>query len=79
LAQTIARHRAWLDRSGELAERRRTRLKERVREAVERQLQQVVWRELGGERILEESLGDLEAGTATPYMVADRIVAALNG
>ncbi|HEY0673946.1 MAG TPA: methylmalonyl Co-A mutase-associated GTPase MeaB [Longimicrobiales bacterium] len=79
LAQTIARHRAWLDRSGELAERRRTRLKERVREAVERQLQQVVWRERGGERILEESLGDLEAGTATPYVVADRIVAALNG
>jgi LAO/AO transport system kinase len=75
LAQTLARHREWLTRSGQLAERRRKRLKERVREAVERQLQGIIWREKGGERILEDSLTDLETGRVSPYAVADRIVA----
>jgi LAO/AO transport system kinase len=78
LAETLARHREWLSNSGELAERRRKRLKERVREAVERQLQGIIWRDRGGDRILESSLTDLEAGKASPYAVADRIVAELN-
>jgi LAO/AO transport system kinase len=75
LAQALARHREWLSSSGGMAERRRKRLKERVREAVERQLQGIIWREKGGERILEDSLTDLEAGKVSPYDVADRIVA----
>ena len=74
LVETLAKHRDWLNRSGELGERRRKRLKERVREAVERQLQGHVWRERDGDRILEQSMPDLEAGIATPYVVADRIV-----
>ena len=74
LVQALARHREWSASSGQLAERRRKRLKERVREAVERQLQSIVWREKGGDRILEESLGDMEAGKTSPYMVAERIV-----
>ena len=79
LVETLAKHREWLASSGELAKRRRQRLKERVREAVERQLQSVVWREKGGEQILEESLADMEAGRQTPYVVADRIVTAVIG
>jgi LAO/AO transport system kinase len=78
LAQTLARHREWLSKSGELAERRRKRLKERVREAVERQLQGIIWREKGGEQILEASVMDLEAGKVSPYAVAARIVAEIN-
>ncbi len=79
LAAALAQHREWLERTGELSQRRRKRLKERVREAVERQLHQIVWRERGGEQMLEASLADLETGKTTPYAVADRIVAALNG
>jgi LAO/AO transport system kinase len=79
LMQALAKHRAWLNSSGELTQRRRKRVKERVREAVERQLQGVVWRERGGERILEEALESLVSGQQTPYAVADRIVTALTG
>ena len=79
LATTLANHRDWLSSSGELAERRRKRLKERVREAVERQLQSVVWRDKGGERMLEDALGEMESGKATPYVVADRILTAITG
>jgi LAO/AO transport system kinase len=79
LVQTLERHRAWLSSSGELAERRRKRLKERVREAVERQLQGLVWRDRDGDRILAEAMPDLEAGRATPYVVADRIVRTTTG
>jgi LAO/AO transport system kinase len=79
LAGVLAKHRAWLDRTGELSERRRKRLKERVREAVERQLQNIVWRDGGGERILEAAMTNLEAGTTTPYQVADGIVERITG
>ena len=79
LIATLGKHRDWLSSSGELAERRRKRLKERVREAVERQLQSVVWRDKGGERMLEDALGDMESGKSTPYVVADRILAAITG
>lgn len=79
LVQALERHRGWLSSSGELAERRRKRLKERVREAVERQLQGVVWRDRDGDRILDEAMPDMEAGRATPYLVADRIVRTTTG
>jgi LAO/AO transport system kinase len=79
LVATLARHREWLTGSGELIERRRKRLKERVREAVERQLQGVVWRDRAGDRILEEAMPDLETGRQTPYIVADRIVRTTTG
>ena len=79
LADTLGRHRAWLEGSGELAGRRRGRLRERVKEAVERQLQGIVWREKGGDGILEAAMGDMESGKTTPYDVAGRILKALNG
>ena len=79
LAATLDRHHAWLQASGELARRRRRRLAERVREAVDRGLRELAWTERGGEAILEESLAALEAGTTTPYEVAERIVRAAAG
>lgn len=79
LAGVLVRHYEWLNTSGELLKRRRQRLKERIREAVERQLQELVWRDGAGDRILEEALHELEAGRATPYHVADRIVARVTG
>ena len=74
LAEALNKHKAWLEQSGELSKRRRTRLAERVREAVERRLQDVAWREKGGQQLLDTALDDLEGGRLTPYTVADRIV-----
>ncbi|HWK88959.1 MAG TPA: methylmalonyl Co-A mutase-associated GTPase MeaB [Longimicrobium sp.] len=77
LAATLDRHRAWLEASGELSRRRRARLAERVRAVVERRFQRLAWLRGPGERILAESLPALEAGEASPYAVADRIIAEL--
>lgn len=79
LAAALDRHKAWLEGSGELHKRRRARLAERVKEAVERRLQDVAWREKGGARILEAALDELASGEVTPYAVADRIVAEVTG
>ena len=79
LAAALDKHKAWLEQSGELHKRRRARLAERVKEAVERRLQDVAWREKGGQRILDEAIPELEGGQITPYTVADRIVARITG
>jgi LAO/AO transport system kinase len=70
----LDQHRRWLEESGEGARRREARIAERVREVVERQLKELVWREKGGEALLEEALPALHNGSATPYEVAARIV-----
>ena len=79
LAGMMDKHRAWLAESGELQKRRRTRLAERVKESVEQRLQDVAWREKGGQNLLDTALDELESGKLTPYAVADRIVAAVTG
>ncbi|HET7464049.1 MAG TPA: methylmalonyl Co-A mutase-associated GTPase MeaB [Longimicrobium sp.] len=75
LARTLDRHRVYLEDSGELSRRRRARLAERVRAVVERRLQRLAWRSGRGEEILDAALPRLETGDASPYEVADRIVA----
>jgi len=79
LADAIAAHAAWLDRSGERSRRRRVRLAERVREQVARRLQAHTWWDRGGTVALEEALPALEAGEVSPYEVAARIVRAALG
>lgn len=79
LADTLVRHFAWLEASGELGHRRAERVAERVREAVERRLKQIAWVEGEGEAILEEALPALRDGTETPYEVSARIVRAITG
>jgi LAO/AO transport system kinase len=74
LARTLDRHRGYLQESGELSRRRRARLSERVRAVVERRLQRLAWRAGPGEEILAAALPALEAGSESPYAVADRIV-----
>jgi LAO/AO transport system kinase len=79
LAAAMDKHRSWLRDSGELAKRRQKRLRERVRDAVERRLQDIAWRDRGGEGILESALAELESGKVSPYAVAERIVVAVTG
>lgn len=79
LAATLDKHRAWLATSGELSRRRQQRLRERVRDQVERRLQDVAWEARGGSELLEGAIAELEAGKLTPYDVAERIVTNVTG
>jgi LAO/AO transport system kinase len=74
LVATLDRHLEWLKGSGELEERRRRRLLERVRAVVDRGLRTHVWQDAGGESILEAAMPDLESGRRTPYDVAGEIL-----
>jgi LAO/AO transport system kinase len=76
LTTVLDRHHAWLEASGELTQRRRRRLADRVREEVTRSLVTAAWLEHGGADALEDALPHLEAGSTTPYEVAARIVRA---
>jgi LAO/AO transport system kinase len=74
LADALDRHRAWLQESGDLSRRRRSRLAERVREEVARRMQRTIWQEGGGAETLEHALDDIEAGRLTPYDVAASVI-----
>ena len=74
LLDALDRHRAFLEASGRLAARRRERLAERTRAAVNRAVQQWVWEGSGAESILSQSLDDMAAGTKNPYEVAAEIL-----
>jgi LAO/AO transport system kinase len=75
----LAAHRAWLAATGGIAQRRRRRLEDRVREAVARELQRRAWHDGDGEAILQRCLPEMERGDLTPYQVAARIVRAVAG
>ena len=74
LIEALDRHRAYLESSGRLALRRRERLAERTRAAVNRAVQQWVWEGSGAEAILTQALDDITAGTRSPYEVAAEIL-----
>jgi LAO/AO transport system kinase len=77
LVEKLAEHGEWLQASGELDRRRRARLEERVRDAVQQRLLATVWRDGAGSEILADALPAMVAGEATPYEVAARIVEAV--
>lgn len=70
-------HRAWLEASGTLRERRRRRLEERTREVVDRALVRWVWDETAAEQAIRDRLDDLESGQVSPYELAGTILDAL--
>ena len=74
LIEALDRHRMFLEASGRLAARRRERLAERTRAAVNRAVQQWVWEGSGAESILAQALDDMTAGTRSPYEVAAEIL-----
>ena len=74
LLEALDRHRAFLEASGRLAARRRERLAERTRAAVNRAVQQWVWEGSSAESILAQALDDMTAGTRSPYEVAAEIL-----
>ena len=73
--EAVARHRHYLEESGELRTRRRARLRERVVEVVEHKVRQRLWGDADTAAWVEERLPALEAGTTTPFAVADELLA----
>jgi LAO/AO transport system kinase len=77
LAAAIDAHRTHCEESGVLIGKQRARSAERVRDLVTRRIDAHVWEQSGGEKILEQALDRIRDGDATPYSVADEIVAAV--
>lgn len=77
LLETIGEHRAWLERSGQLAERRRARAEIRVRDVVDRELRRRSWGAPVARELLAEGVEEISRGEGTPYSVANRILEAL--
>ena len=75
LAEALDRHFQYLASSGQLRVRRRTRLRERVVDVVEQKTRQRLWADAGTTAWLETRLPQLEAGEATPFEIADALLA----
>jgi LAO/AO transport system kinase len=75
LVAALDRHFRYLERSGRLRERRRARLRERVIEVVEDKTRRRLWSDATTNAWLEERLPELETGQATPFGIADALLA----
>ena len=71
----VDRHYRYLETSGELRERRRTRLRERVTEVAEQKVRQRLWGDAGTNAFVAGHLDALERGAETPFGVADALLA----
>ena len=67
-------HYEYLVKSGTLADRRRARLRERVKDVVEQKVQSRLWSDTGTLKWLDGELPALESGTRTPYDTAQELL-----
>jgi LAO/AO transport system kinase len=83
MAAALDRHFAYLEATGELRERRRLRLRERVVDVVERLVRRRLWSDADTNAWIAARLPELESGTLSPYGAAtallDRSGALLSG
>ncbi len=77
LLEAVDAHRGFLERSGELASRRRERARRRVRDVVGRELRRAAWTSRETAARLDAGVDRIEAGEATPYSVGREILDAL--
>jgi LAO/AO transport system kinase len=78
VAEAVAaldRHFGYLERSGELRERRRKRLRERVVDVVERLVRRRLWGDQATEQWIADRLPELEQGSLSPYGAATALLA----
>ncbi|HKR54759.1 MAG TPA: methylmalonyl Co-A mutase-associated GTPase MeaB [Gemmatimonadales bacterium] len=75
----LDRHRAYLESSGKLVERRRRRLTERTRSLVERHMAEWLWDETAASDVLERRLDAMVEGDRNPYEVAAEILDQVKG
>lgn len=74
IVTALDRHFAYLERSGTLRARRRERLRERVMDVVEQKVRTRLWKDARTMSWLEEQIPSVEAGTSTPFAVADKLL-----
>lgn len=75
LMEALDRHFHYLERSGMLRDRRRARLRERVVEVAEDRMRRRLWNDADTNEWLDARLPALESGEATPFAVADALLA----
>ncbi len=75
IVESLDRHFIYLEKSGELRSRRRERLVERVVEAAERRMRMRLWEVPQTMQWLETKVDEMEAGSTTPFAVADELLA----
>ncbi|MEO6526103.1 MAG: methylmalonyl Co-A mutase-associated GTPase MeaB [Gemmatimonadaceae bacterium] len=75
LRDAIDRHFHYLETSGGLRERRRARLRERVVDVVEEKIRRRLWADAATTAWLDARLPELETGVATPFGIADALLA----
>ena len=75
LIAALDRHFHYLEQSGELLERRRMRLRERVVDVVERLVRSRLWRDVDTNAWLAGRLPELEQGSLTPHGAASELLA----
>ncbi|MBX3132955.1 MAG: methylmalonyl Co-A mutase-associated GTPase MeaB [Gemmatimonadaceae bacterium] len=73
--EALERHFGYLETSGTLQRRRRSRLRERVIDAVEQRLRSRLWRDAATNEWLDGRLAALEAGETTPLAEAEALIA----
>lgn len=74
IVDALDRHVRYLERSGELRARRLRRLRERVVEIAERLVRGRLWSDPATTRALDDALPSLEAGTVSPFAVAESLL-----
>ena len=77
LLETITEHRAWLEQSGELEQRRRSRAAIRIRDVVDREMRRVAWSSDEVRGLLARGVDEIASGSGTPYSAADAILGSL--
>ncbi len=75
LVDALDRHFVYLESSGTLRIRRRTRLRERVVDVVEARVRSRLWRDSATTQWLDLQLPALESGATNPFAVADALLA----
>jgi LAO/AO transport system kinase len=74
LVDALDRHFRYLGASGELIRRRRARWREQILEVAEQRLRRRVWGDAAIQAFVESSLPAVEAGTSTPFGIADELL-----
>lgn len=77
LGAALDRHHAWLETTGELAKRRRSRMRDRTRDVVDRALRRWAWEESRAGAAIDDKLDEVAEGRLSPYELADTIVSGL--